>query len=61
MAKRAPAVLLPLFCAVLLAAEGASGYKKAYFGLTKPGTFAKYTMKMPGFRRRMTQLRHDFV
>ena len=30
-------------------APGASGFQKPYFGATKPGTFARYTMSMPNF------------
>jgi hypothetical protein len=46
--RTVPALFLLLAAGTLVAAEPA-GYKKAYFGATKPGTWAKYTMKMPGF------------
>jgi hypothetical protein len=46
--RTVPALILLLAASILAAAEPA-GYRKPYFGLTKPGTWAKYTMKMPGF------------
>jgi hypothetical protein len=49
MPRRAAAFLVFLLCARLLAAAEPAGYRKAYFGATKLGTWAKYTMKMPGF------------
>lgn len=49
MQKRAAAILVCLLSTDLLAAASSSGYKKAYFGATRPGSWAKYTMSMPGF------------
>lgn len=49
MTRRTAAILVSLLCTPLLAAAGPSRYKKAYFGVTKPGAWAQYTMSMPGF------------
>ena len=49
---RTKPALLPLvflLAAGTLAGATPAGYKKAYSGATKPGTWVKYTMKMPGF------------
>jgi hypothetical protein len=47
--KRTVTALAFLLAASTLSAAEPAGYKKAYFGATKPGSWAKYTMKMPGF------------
>lgn len=47
--SRTVSALAILLAASTLAAVEPAGYKKAYFGATKPGTWAKYTMKMPTF------------
>jgi hypothetical protein len=51
--RRAIPFLAVLLAASFLEAAGPSRYKKPYFGATKPGSWAKYTMSMPNFPNSM--------
>ncbi|NDP43509.1 MAG: hypothetical protein GZ089_12465 [Aromatoleum sp.] len=48
MAKVALAIFVWMVSAGVVSAADAAGYRKAYFGATKPGTWAQYTMKVEG-------------
>lgn len=48
MPKTALALLATLLATGLATAAGAAGYTKSYFGATKPGSWAQYTMTVVG-------------
>jgi len=48
MAKVALAICVWMASAGVVSAADAAGYRKAYFGATKPGSWAQYTMKVEG-------------
>jgi hypothetical protein len=48
MVKAALAAFVALVAVSLTPTAGAAGYQKAYFGATKPGSWAQYVMKVDG-------------
>jgi hypothetical protein len=48
MIRIALALLISMLSAAVASGADAAGYKKSYFGATKPGSWAQYTMKVEG-------------